>query len=221
MNLDQLEASFRVDADDVAKPHLFSSTDVIGWLNEAQDEACIRGKLIFDKTTDKICTIEADPETGSVYPINEAINEIVHATITDANGCITTLGIKDRIELDRIRPSWRTTTQRPVNIIHRDNTIEFDSVLDQAYTLNLEVHRLPLCKMVKEADKPEINLVHHKFLIYWALHRAYLKPDADTFNQDESDKALFKFEQYFGERPSADMRKAENADRPHSNKAYW
>lgn len=221
MNLDQLETSFRADADDKVKPYLWSRDEVVGWLNEAQEQACIRAKLIFEKSDSQICEISVSPSSGSIYEISDAITEIVYATLTDSSGAVYQLGINDSFELDRIKPLWRTTTDRPENIIHRDNSIELDSIPDGDYTLNLEVYRLPSLDMANDDDKPEINRTHHIHLVQWALHRAYQKPDAETLNPQKSAEAEARFTDYFGELPDASMRKDQNSNRPHVNKAYW
>jgi hypothetical protein len=70
-------------------------------------------------------------------------------------------------------------------------------------------------------DKPEIHPQHHRFLVHWALHRAYSKPDSEIFNPDKAAKALKDFEDYFGYRPTANERKREQASRPHHVRAYW
>jgi hypothetical protein len=67
---------------------------------------------------------------------------------------------------------------------------------------------------------PEIAGVHHRHLIKWVLHRAYERPDAETFDPDKSARALKQFEDYFGFRPDAANRKRANASRPHRNLAY-
>jgi hypothetical protein len=67
---------------------------------------------------------------------------------------------------------------------------------------------------------PEINGMHHRHLIKWVLHRAYERPDAETFDPEKSARALKQFEDYFGVRPDAAMRKRANASRPHRNLAY-
>lgn len=221
MNLSQLITSFRTDADDAARPYLWSDDEVIGWLNEAEEEAAIRSKLIFESVRPEICQIDVSIAAGNVYKLHDAVSEIIYASLTDVSGNVTQLGIKDRFELSRLKPDWRTTTEKPQYLVHHDKNIELGCIVDASYTIKLEVHRLPLKCLAKESDTPEINRVHHKMLVQWALHRAYEKPDAETLNPAKSQTAEAKFTEYFGERPNADMRKAENANRPHVNKAYW
>jgi len=221
MNLSQLEASFRVDADDAVKPYLWSSDEVIGWFNEAEEEACLRANLIPEKEDPAICQIAVSQADGSVYRLHELIHEIEYVSLTDAAGVRYRLDITDRHELDRIRPNWRTESRRPTGIIRYDTKLELDSVVDGSYTLNIEVFRLPRRPMAAEKDCPEINRIHHKHLVQWVLHRAYEKPDSETLNPEKSARALAKFEEYFGTRPDANQRRNENANLPHRTKAYW
>ncbi|MNR69382.1 hypothetical protein D3C85_1945780 [compost metagenome] len=53
------------------------------------------------------------------------------------------------------------------------------------------------------------------------LHRAYGKQDADTFDPARSQRALEAFEQYFGLRPDADLRRDQQANQVHHNVAWW
>lgn len=217
MDLKDLIQSFRIDADDISQPHLFPTDNVILWLNEAQEEACIRKRLLFEKSDPTLCRIEVDENNGSVYELSDQIAEVVYAYVIDAYGYKYILGITTREALDLERPNWRDEVRRPRNIIHHETAIEFDCKLDASYTLYIEVYRLPCKKLKSDGDKPEIHRLHHSNLIYWALHKAYSVPDADTMNSDKAAKSLAKFEDYFGRRPDADMRKDQNSNRPHRN----
>jgi len=221
MTLTQLIAAFRTDADDAAAPYLWSDTEVTGWLNEAQDEAAIRGKLIFESSDTQICNISVTALLGSVYATHASIHEIVYASLTDSSGVVTKLELKDRIELDRIKPDWRTCTDKPEYLIHQDKSIRLAGLINASYTVKLEVHRLPKAVLATGADVPEINSIHHATLVDWALYRAYLKPDSETLSPGKAQDALARFTDYFGERPNAQLRKDENANRQHVNKTYW
>lgn len=67
---------------------------------------------------------------------------------------------------------------------------------------------------------PEINRIHHRHLIKWALHRAYQRPDAETMDAGKSKRALDEFEDYFGARPDCSLWKKSNASNPHRNMSY-
>jgi hypothetical protein len=221
MNLESLEASFRTDADDAVVPYLWSSDEVKGWFNEAQEEACVRGNLIFEASRPELTQIAVSVAAGNTYKLNELMHEINYASITDAGGHTTELVLKNRSELSRICPNWRTTSERPRFLVHYDKTLELGCVINAPYTMKVEGHRLPLKCLKDDSDIPEINRNHHIHLVQWVLYRAYQKPDSETLNPGKADDALKRFEDYFGPRPDANLRKDENADLPHHNRSYW
>ena len=51
MTLEELIASFREDATDKVGPYLWEDETVTRWLNEAQDEAAVRARLLLDDST--------------------------------------------------------------------------------------------------------------------------------------------------------------------------
>jgi hypothetical protein len=219
MNLAEIESTFRSDNGDEVEPYLWSSKEVARWANEAEQEACIRRRLISDKTSgaSKIKVVEGK----TVYTLNDSVLEILHAALIDEAGTHHPISSIDSIELDRIRPSWRTDTRRPAEFIHNDKTLELSAKPDAAYTLQMEVYRLPAALMEGDEDTPEIHASHHLYLLHWIEHRAYAKPDVDTMNTGKSESAAQEFERYFGPRPSADLRRKRQANRAHRNKAYW
>jgi hypothetical protein len=219
MKRQDISDAFRTEADDNRTPPLFSDDEVETYINEAQEEACIRTKLIFDRTDESICHIDINP-SDLTYDISDKIHEIRFAQLVDADGAVSDLEIIDRDELDRRRPDWRIETDKPTAIVHEDKTIQIDCTADAAYTIQLEVYRLPK-PLESEASVPEINAIHHRFLVDWVLYRAFSKPDADLYNPGKAQEAHDRFEKHFGERPDATMRKRDNANLPHRVKAYW
>lgn len=73
-------------------------------------------------------------------------------------------------------------------------------------TVYLEVYRLPYETQIDESYEFEIPEEYHHDLIYWALHEAYKKQDADTFDQEKADYYLARFDQTFGKPVSAGVR---------------
>ena len=73
-------------------------------------------------------------------------------------------------------------------------------------TLKLEIFRLPLVPLDSLSLAPEIPEEYHRDLIYWVLHEAYKKQDADIFNQERSDYFLSRFTEAFGEYIPAELR---------------
>lgn len=220
MNLGGLVERFRTDVDDKAIPYLWSDESVIAWLNDAVDEACQRKRLIFDKTSQQVCHIDVTPGV-TVYPLHEAINELVFVSMTPPGDQPIKLGIVDSLYLDENSSDWRIRVNRPSNVIHHDTSLELDAIPDQAYSINLEVYRSPCSKMKVDADKPEIHRLHHLRLLDWVKYCAYSIPDADAMNTDKASISYGMFEEYFGPRPDADQRKDQNSNRPHRVKCWW
>lgn len=214
MNLGQLRAEFRRVAKDTAIPYKWADTDVDAWLNEGEREACIRARLLFDKTTQAYCEIVVTTAARE-YAVDAKVAEIVTAQLEDAGGEFHPLRILTREWLDHQAPTWRMDdARRPDAITHYDQHIEFNVLPDAAYTLHLETYRLPAVDMAADGDTPEIGSFHHEHLVKWALYRAYGIQDADTYDKDAEARYLGEFEVYFGTRPGAQLRKQQNAEAP-------
>lgn len=213
MTLAQLIAVFRADTRDDAAPYLWSDTDVTRWLNEAEEEAAIRARLLFDTDTPAYCQVAVISGTRT-YGVDGKVIEIVHAELVDGGGDTHPVDIFTDIGLERVNPTWREDDPRcPEALIHRDKSVTFDVEPDANYTLNLEVYRLPVASMTATTDSPEIADAHHLHLVKWAIHRAYGVPDTDGYNAGLKQASFDEFEGYFGPRPNADLRKYRNAAR--------
>lgn len=81
----------------------------------------------------------------------------------------------------------------------------------------MEVYRLPIKLLVNDSDKPEIHEAHHAYLVHWALHRAFSKPDSDGFDPQRADTSERAFTDYFGPRPDSDLRRSTRHDEPQVN----
>ncbi|MDP9895378.1 hypothetical protein J2W32_004476 [Variovorax boronicumulans] len=233
MTLAELIASFRVDSDDKARSQgggqgdlLWPDADVARWFGEAEEEAAIRKRLLFDDFT--LAIVRIDVLAGqSSYALDSRMFEVSKARLLNATTGrhLEDLYITTREALDQHCRTWRDDRRRPGFFIQDDTRIVLPGIVDRAYTLRLEGYRTPLDPITADSDPegttPEISAIHHRFLVHWVLHRAYGKQDADTFDPNRSAEALARFEQYFGLRPDADLRKDQQADQPHHNVAYW
>jgi hypothetical protein len=225
VNLAALRTRFRSDIRDVETPQLFSDAEVNGWFNEALSEACLRSDLILEESDPAVCEI-AVTAGQATYSLHEAITRIQYASFTPAASDDETepkpirLELIDRIELTRIRPEWRITSERPRDLIQDDKRIRLGCLPDVDGTLRLEAFRLPLELLAADNDVPEINGAHHLALVQWVLYRGYRRPDVETYSQAASDEALTEFERVFGPRPDADLRKDAEIV-PQFNKIYF
>jgi len=224
MTLAELIAEWRRQNAATVEPSMWSNTDLAGWFAEAETEACIRGNLIFDDTaTADLTTYSLAADFAAPLVINPIITEIERAELIDAADTRFQISPIDRIELDRIRPEWRTKREQPTRYIKDDRTLRLSAILDAPYTLRIEGYRLPTNALTWSAPNasPEIASAHHMRLLEWVTFRAYSVPDVDSMDLEKAASGSAAFEQYFGPRPDAQMRRDQLANRPHRNKGVW
>ena len=219
MRLDDLIRQFRVRANDVVEPHLFADQDVIDWLNDAEEQACVRARLIREDELESVCRIALTPGTHT-YALNPLVYEIISLWIKPASGRKRPVTLRSREWLNHHLPEWRDFT-RPAEItIQDDTTVRIVGAVEVGDTLELECYRLPLRPMANDTDKPEIHQAHHQHLIDWALHRAFSVPDAEAFDPNRAALAEQAFTRYFGPLPDSDMRRITRHDVVHHNTVY-
>ena len=221
MNLEQLTAQFRVDADDLTEPHFWEAEWIATWLTEAQAEATIRKRLLYEASNPAICQIAVLADTAT-HDLHKSLFELVHLRF-QATGATTSsvVTIKAREELDRIRPGWRDETGTPRHAIQDDTRITLVPRPELAGTLHVEGYRVPLKALENDTDKPELHEAHHRHLVHWALHRAFTKPDSETIDPQRAATAEAAFTRYFGPSPDADLRRSTRHDEVQTNKAFW
>lgn len=217
MTLEDLIRRFRVAAGDTVSPgYLFADPDIIDWLNDAQEQACVRGRLLRDDSTAAVTRIPLTVGTAT-YKLHEAVYELISMRLIKATGDRpTTLVVKSREWLDTNFPDWRDTT-RPAEILIQDDTsIRVVGTFAVGDRIDIECYRLPQ-QVANDTDEPEIHRAHHVHLIDWALHRAFSIPDAEVFDASRAEKAEKAFTAYFGLPPDSDMRRSTRADVEHHN----
>ena len=220
MNLEQLIASFRVDADDLEEPHLFKDEWIAAWLSEAQAEAAIRGRLILEDANPAVCQIAVTAGQAS-YELHRSIYEIADLRFVPAGQPKSVpLALVSREWLDDRRPGWRDCAGTPQFAIQTDRRIRLVGVPDADGMLRLEAYRAPLKALENDTDKPELNEAHHRHLVQWALHRAFSRPDSETIDPQRADRALEAFTRYFGLAADSDLRRSTRHDLQQTN-ALW
>lgn len=221
MNLEQLIKQFRIDADDLTEPHFWDAEWIAVWLTEAQTEAAVRGRLLYEAADPAVCQI-AVAANAATHDLHKALFELVHLRFQPTGAATSSvLYIKTREELDRIRPGWRDETGTPRHAIQDDTRITLVPRPEAAGTLHIEGYRVPLKALENDTDKPELNEAHHRHLVHWALHRAFSKPDSETIDPARAATAEATFTRYFGPSPDADLRRSTRHDEVQTNKAFW
>ncbi len=213
MNLGELIDDFRQDEMDDGNPPFNSDQKLIRLFNDAEEEAAIRSNLLRK-------TLEFDLAPGDFeISLPSEIIEIRTARIVEDSQTYH-LDPTERYEQDRMYCDWRDTTARPTAFIHDDKSLTLNRIVETASVLYLECYRLPQVKMSVYSDEPEIAATHHRKLAGWVRFKAYSTPDADFGDKTKASQGLADFEDYFGYRPRADNRRANNANRPHRVKAW-
>lgn len=218
MSLDELIDAYRGDTNDRTEQPLVSKEDVVRYLNEAEEEACIRANLIFDQSTPAVCEIVVTAGI-SVYKLHAAVLNVNKAYFTPTGGTEVELCIIDRLELDRRERGWRKKTETPRYLIQDDVRIQLGCIPESAGALRIECYRLPL-RSIEDSDKPEIHRAHHGHLVKWVSYRAYATPDSELFDPARSARSLAEFEQHFGYHPGAQLKRNFETDTAMRNQVY-
>lgn len=217
MTLVELIDAFRLRTEDTGEHTLWSDDEITFYLNEAEQEAAERALLITDATTATVCQIALTVGVGD-YPLHKSIIKIDRAKLSDG----TQLVFTTREKMDVYSDEWETTTGKPEYFIDEDNgRILVTPSPVVADTLTLTVKRLPLAPMSADADTPEIHTRHHYRMLDWALRCAYLKQDADTFNDDSARKYELAFERSFGLRQDANVQRKQRDHRRNLVRTNW
>lgn len=220
MTRTELIRAFRVLATDSVAPYLFSDEQVTDWLNEAQNEAAIRGRLLHEAGDASVCEI-AVTAGEAIYPLHPSLYEIDHLALRVPGASRREpLELVSREYLDRIMPQWRDLSGPPALAVQDDQRLRLVPTPDSAATLLIEGYRLPLRSLSSPASEPELHQAHHRELVQWALFRAFSVPDSESLDAQRAGLAEAQFTGYFGPRPDSDLRRSTRMDAPHHNVAW-
>lgn len=203
MTLKELIAELRSQLDDSAEPFLWSDAELTGYLNDAERQACERALLIYDDAPSALTKLTL--KTGRArYPINPLILSVERVVpelaANDRFICQRTLDW-----LDENLGRWQEQTGKPSHFVDLVRTLLFVGIPSVDENVILTVYRLPLEPMEGNDDEPEIQPQHHLRLMNWAMHRAYLKRDSDTFDKNRAALHDSLFAADFGMRDNANV----------------
>ena len=112
MTLRELINRFRIMAFDKVEPYFFSDEEIAMWLNDAEREACIRGRLIRDFSTAGVAEIPMLADTA-YYELHPAFYEIEHIgyeynpPLAHDNGDDKSLTLISQEDMMAVNPLWR------------------------------------------------------------------------------------------------------------------
>jgi hypothetical protein len=191
----------RLEMDDADPNHpLITDAEHIEFANDAELEACRRGRLILDSTTTAICQIAVVANTAS-YSLDPRVQSIRRAKLTG----LLPLKRRNLQDMDSQYPGWDdAATGMPIVFIPDDTgQIRLWPTPSANTTLSMIVVRSPLAEMNDETDSPEIAPRFHRSLRYWMMYRAYSKQDSQANDPKKALESLAMFEQEFGQKSSA------------------
>lgn len=216
----ELINEFRVRAFDTSEPYLWGNDWLYATLRAAEDEACIRGRLIHDSDTDEVCRVTIQDGVNR-YALHPAIYELTYTAI-EYLGSRYPISLVSTEWLDANVSDWRTKTGRPEYAIQSHGHLRLVPAPDAAGEVMLEGYRLPLSYAADgEDESPEFPAVHHRKLVEWLLHMAYSIPDTERLDPGKSQRAYNEFQLYFGPRPDADLRASTRHDVPQHNVGWF
>ena len=192
MTLDELIDRCRNDSGDEASPYHCSDADWTKYLNEAEDESCIRSRLIEE-------VIDVAFAAGyDTIAVPERAFSIHSAAIAGRSLDLYTL----RDLSDLLPDGWDDDEGEVVACARHGNLLRPYRIPVASGTVRLTAFCTPEIPMADGSDAPTIPSRYHIKLVDWALRCAYSKQNNDLYDKDLADKHEGRFERTFGPRPN-------------------
>lgn len=190
MNSTTLLDYWRAQVMDQALPFLWTDDEAWAYMNDAQLQFCRKTEGIPDATTPEV--VQVPVELGEIFAdVHPSILTFREAHLLSTGDSLDILNHTDVRKWDNA--SGNVTAMivgMERNKVRWNKTPTVDDEVD------LLVFRLPLTTIDAADQEFEIDEIHHLYLAEWMSHRAYLKPDVETFDKQASDRARMNFENY-------------------------
>lgn len=205
MNAQQILDATRTLLDDTVEKYRHTDAELLGYLANADDEACLRLRVMQDASS-AVCSI-ALTTSAQTYTLHPSIYAVRRARI---DGQRDALKLTDVRWLDRNYPGWDdatlTSAALPVAAVFDAATrkLTLNTIPAAAGTLKLMVWRRPTDSEKVEGldDDPNCPEHAHQYLKHWIAHEALAQKDAEKGDAAESQKQLGYFTAALGPRPT-------------------
>jgi hypothetical protein len=201
MNAGDIITLFRREVDDTVEPYLWSDEEAMDFLNDAQNEACRRTRALVDSSTAAVCQLTV-PTTG-IATLDERVLFVRNVRFS-GRAPLRRMNMQDMVNA---LPTWEdaAASTYPDFFIADWQTgkLRFFPKPSAELTALLTVVRDPLAEMNSGDDEPELPARWHRSLRFWMAHRAYSKPDEETYNPKKAAEYEVAFEREFGPRSAA------------------
>lgn len=194
---------YRQRADDAVFPYHTDDATLIGFAAEAEEEAAIRAKLLFDDSSDFLTVpLVATLDRYDIEPCIFDIDSMRYVNADGAAFCMEQAGAGEISGADRSvqgRPfRYAFTAEHGIGIWPVPNTYASGS-------LHMTVYRTPIFPVEDLEDEFEISERHHRYLVDWILYRVYSSKDGELKDDVRAAAAYADFERRFGVRRPADI----------------
>lgn len=169
---------------DTALPQLWSDTELLRYLNQAQKEFARRTHCLIDDSS-SFTTFNTVAGTQT-YSLDKRIVQVTQAGTVEYDDQDPPVETSYHYMRDRTRHQARRrfSSGRPCvyTAQAKSHSIRFDPTPDQVYIVEMEVARLPLNDLVNAKDVPEIDEDYHLTLTDFAAWRALTNNDPEGAN---------------------------------------
>lgn len=221
MTLAELISRYRILANDKAAPFFVSDDEARDFLNEAENQACIRGRMIHAADDAEVCDLAVSADRA-LYEFHPSLIEIDNCCFRE-NGAARRgppIEFHSQEWLDDCVQDWRDKSGAPRYAILNDTSIRLVPRPAVGGLLIFEGYRAPKRPMSKTTDSPEIARHHHEHLVQWALFRAFSIPDSEFIDPTRAAVAESAFAAYFGPLVDVDLRRLTREDFPHVTQSF-
>ena len=203
---------YRQRADDAVSPYHVSDEALLGFVAEAEEEACIRAKLILDSTSDFL-TI---PIVAGIdrYDIEPCLFDIETMNFVNTDGAIFCMA---RAGTGEMAGADRSVQGRPFKFAFMaDHSIGIWPLPNTYASGNLQLvaYRTPEYPVESLDDDFEIHERWHRYLVDWLMYRVYSSKDREIRDPERAAAAYDDFETRFGIRRPADIMRRHREKRP-------
>lgn len=198
MKLARLREICRLEIDDVAEPYGVTDEDLDECINDAQNEACRRARLLRDSTTTATSTIALVANTAT-YALDPRVIRVDRARISGETSPLAMMLMRDA---DRLLPGWEDySAATPYTLIpdYESGKIRLIPKPSANGTLLLTVIRLPLAEMDNDDDDLSIPEHHQRSLRHWVAYRIFSRPDSQLHDPKAAENSLTLFMAEFGQ----------------------
>lgn len=221
MNVAEFIAEFRSRTEDIGPQYLWSDSEIVGYLNDALNEACERALLLEDHTSASCCQITLVDGQDS-YNLHGSVLQVKRVTYDGCPLDVTSVEAEDDSDT-----RWEIRTGQPRRFIENRSSIRLVPTpgADQAGdVVKLTVYRRELEPRTFTGDTsgvPEVPERYHHRLLDWMLYRGYSKPDAETIDKVAAADHSDMFDRSFGPRESANVQRKRRDRRPPVVRFQW